>query len=121
MGSKDKENKLIKDIQNKYLDKTENEIKLDKLRKLDKKVLLFPTIFSYTFGIIAALILGVGMCLAMNVIGDNMMILGICIGVVGIILCIINYFIYKKLLLSRRNKYKEEILALSNELLNNKE
>lgn len=116
-----KENKTIKNIQSKYLDKTENETKLDNLRELDKKVTLFPTIFSYVFGIVAALIFGTGMCLAMNVIGDNLMILGICIGVVGIILCIINYFIYKKILQSRRNKYKEEILALSNELLNKKE
>lgn len=39
------------------------------LRKLDAKAKLPATIFTYTFGIIAALVTGVGMCLSMNVIG----------------------------------------------------
>ena len=41
------------------------------LRKLDRKAKLPATIFTYTFGIIAALVTGVGMCLSMNVIGSG--------------------------------------------------
>ena len=37
------------------------------LRKLDKKAKLPATVFTYTFGIITALITGVGMCLSMKV------------------------------------------------------
>ena len=39
------------------------------LRKLDKKPKLPATVFTYTFGIIAALVAGVGMCLSMKIIG----------------------------------------------------
>lgn len=41
------------------------------LRKLDKRAKLPATIFTYTFGIISALITGIGMCLSMNVIGGG--------------------------------------------------
>ena len=41
------------------------------LRKLDKKAKLPATVFTYTFGIIAALVAGVGMCLSMKIIGSG--------------------------------------------------
>lgn len=41
------------------------------LRKLDAKAKLPATIFTYTFGIISALIAGVGMCLSMKVKGQE--------------------------------------------------
>lgn len=91
--------------------------KLDQLKALEKKVNLLPQIFALVFGIIAALIFGTGMCLAMKVIG-NLMVLGIIVGVVGMGLCVANYFIYKAMLKSRKNKYGSTIIELSNELLN---
>ncbi len=39
------------------------------LRKLDTKAKLPATVFTYTFGIITAMVAGVGMCLSMKVIG----------------------------------------------------
>lgn len=45
--------------------------KVTALRKLDRKAKLPATVFTYTFGIIAALIAGVGMCLSMKVIGGG--------------------------------------------------
>ena len=45
--------------------------KITKLRKLDRKVKTFPQTFALTFGIIATLIMGTGMCFSMDVIGDN--------------------------------------------------
>ncbi len=41
------------------------------LKKLDAKAKLPATIFTYTLGIISALILGIGMCLTMGQIGDS--------------------------------------------------
>ena len=41
------------------------------LRKLDAKAKLPATVFTYTFGIITALVAGVGMCLSMKVIGSG--------------------------------------------------
>ncbi|MGN0820020.1 MAG: hypothetical protein ACI4M6_06530 [Christensenellaceae bacterium] len=59
---------------------------------------LGATIFAFTFGAIAALIFGGGLCLTM-LITNNIpaLIGGILLGVVGIILCVVNYPIYKKL------------------------
>lgn len=39
------------------------------LRKLDRRANLPATVFTYTFGIVFAPVFGVGMCLAMQVIG----------------------------------------------------
>ena len=50
------------------------------LRKLDAKAKLPANIFTYTLGIISALLMGVGMCLSMNVIGSGttgMFVLGL--------------------------------------------
>ena len=41
------------------------------LRKLDAKAKLPANVFTYTFGIITALVAGVGMCLSMKVIGNG--------------------------------------------------
>ena len=41
------------------------------LRKLDTKAKLPATVFTYTFGIITAMVAGVGMCLSMKLIGNG--------------------------------------------------
>ncbi len=97
---------------------TKEEGKLEELKKLDKKVKKPTVIFAYVFGSISTLVLGFGMCVAMEVILPGMMWLGIIIGVIGILLCVVNYFIYNKILQYRKNKYSSQILNLSQELLN---
>ena len=42
---------------------------------------------------------------------------GIIIGIVGMFMAIMNYPIYKKFLGSRRKKYADEIIALSNKIM----
>ena len=63
--------------------------KIIALRKLDKKAKTPATVFTYTFGVISALVLGTGMCFSMQVIGSGTlgMVIGIAVGVVGIIGC----------------------------------
>ena len=68
------------------------------LRKLDAKAKLPATVFTYTFGIITALVAGVGMCL---------------IGLLGMG---VNYPIYKKLLAQGKQKYAFEIMELAKEI-----
>ena len=71
------------------------------LRKLDNKAKLPATIFTYTFGIITALVAGEGMCLSMKVIGSGaaaMFVLGVIAGIIGLLGMGINYPICKKLL-----------------------
>ncbi len=92
--------------------------KIVALKKLDNKAKLPATIFTYTFGIIASLIVGTGMSLAMQVIGSGTvgMIAGIIIGIIGFILCGINYPIYKRMLEKSKAKYAYEIVELAREI-----
>ena len=89
--------------------------KIIALRKLDAKAKLPATIFTYTFGIISTLVLGTGMCLSMQAIGDNM-VLGIIIGIIGMIGCGVNYPIYTKMLEKGKMKYAYEIVELAREV-----
>lgn len=96
-----------------------NESKVVALKKLDARAKMPATIFTYTFGIIMALVLGVGMCLAMKIIGDGstlLFVLGIVIGVVGIAGVSINYPIYKKILNKSKQKYASDITTLAKEI-----
>lgn len=104
-------------IVNEYSSKDESKVVA--LKKLDIKAKLPANIFTYTFGIVGALVLGVGMCLTMNVIGSGttlMFILGIIIGVLGIVMVSINYPIYKKILDSSKKKYAFDIMKLAKEI-----
>lgn len=109
--------------QQRYADKIRRQYaehettKMDRLRELDRKVKLPAQIFACIFGVVGALVLGAGMCLAMKVIGD-MMAFGIVLGVVGIGIAVANYFIYSAILKARKRKYAEQVIALSDELLN---
>ena len=89
--------------------------KIIALKKLDNKAKLPATIFTYSCGIISALVFGTGMCLAMQVIG-NSMVLGIIIGIIGLIGCGINYPIYKKMLAKGKAKYAYEIVELARQI-----
>jgi hypothetical protein len=92
--------------------------KIVALKKLDSKAKLPATIFTYSFGIISALVFGTGMCLAMQVIGSGLvgMVLGIVVGIVGLAGCGVNYPIYKKMLEKGKAKYAYEIVELARQI-----
>ena len=92
--------------------------KLVALKKLDNKAKLPATIFTYTWGIVSALVFGTGMCLAMQVIGSGLagMVLGIVVGIIGMIGCGVNYPIYKKMLEKGKAKYAYEIVELARQI-----
>ena len=92
--------------------------KLVALKKLDNKAKLPATIFTYSWGIVSALVFGTGMCLAMQVIGGGLagMVLGIVVGIVGMIGCGVNYPIYKKMLEKGKAKYAYEIVELARQI-----
>ena len=99
-------------------DYSEKEVtKLEELKMLDKKAKKGANIFAYVFGIIGSLVLGFGMCVAMKVILAELMWVGILIGLVGILMVSLNYIIYTKMLSKSKKKYANEILELSNQLL----
>lgn len=92
--------------------------KIVALKKLDNRAKLPATIFTYSWGIVSALVFGTGMCLAMQVIGDGFagMVLGIVIGIVGLIGCGVNYPIYQKMLKKCKAKYAYEIVELARQI-----
>ena len=104
-------------IANEYSAKKES--KVIALKKLDRKAKLPAEIFAYSNGVIMSLILGIGMCLSMKVIG-NSFVLGIIIGIIGIIGVSVNYPIYKKILKSSKEKYAYDIIKLANEISESK-
>lgn len=107
-------------IANEYSIKKES--KVIALKKLDRKAKLPADIFVYTNGIIMSLILGLGMCLSMNVIGNGKFTaLGIIIGILGLIGVSTNYFSYKKILANSKAKYAQDIIRLANEIAENKD
>lgn len=89
------------------------------LRKLDRKAKGPANIFAYSFGILMTLVLGVGMCLSMEVLGESGAVMtgvGILLGILGIVGVGLNYPIYKKLLRTGKEKYAFEIMQLAREI-----
>ena len=120
---------LVQKIRTQYTDKENTH--LDELKALDKKVKKPANVFAYTFGTIGSLVLGSGMSLAMNVIkpgkyfgitiSENMMLPGIIIGLLGIAMVSVNYPIHKGILGARRQKYADKIIALSDQIMKDKQ
>ena len=111
------ERQLVENIRKRYEEK--KTTKLDELKELDRRTKRPAQVFAYTFGTIGALVLGSGMCLAMPEVIEGYMPLGIGVGIVGIVMVSVNYFLYKSILDSRKRKASEKILKLSNEILGN--
>lgn len=112
---------LVQKIRTQYVEKESNE--LDELKILDAKVKRPANIFAYIFGIIGAIVMGSGMSLVMTDVAKTVgitspMATGVVIGVMGMLMMLINFPIYKKALASRRNKYADKIIALSDKIMN---
>ena len=119
-----KEQEEIKAIRKKYAAQEQTEDKMAQLRRLDAAVTQKATTVSLVFGIIGALILGIGMSLAMTEIGKMIglqggmaMLIGIIVGVIGIVLVCVAYPLYNRILRREREKIAPEILRLTDELM----
>ena len=111
---------LVQKIRTQYTEKEHTG--LDELKELDCKVKRPANAFAYIFGSISAIIMGAGMSLVMTDIGATVgiaepMFPGIIIGIIGMFMAIINYPIYKGILGSRRKKYADKIIALSDHIM----
>ena len=117
---------IVQKIRTQYMEKDNTENDLDMLRELDAEVKRPANLFGYIFGSIAAIIMGTGMSLVMTDIGEqlgisNTMPLGIVIGIIGMLMAIVNYPIYNKILSSRKEKYAGRILKLSEKIMSEEE
>ena len=89
------------------------------LKKLDSRAKRPANIFAYTFGIVMSLVLGVGMCLSMKVIGNGstaLTVLGVIVGVIGIVGMSVNYPVYKRILENSKKKYSADIISLARQI-----
>ena len=112
-----KQHREVEDIRKKYLPREEN--KIERLRKLDKRVQLAGMIESLTAGIIGCLIFGIGMCFGLDVFGGaDIFTLLFC--AVGALVMLPAYPIYKRISKRTKDNLSPEILRLSNEIINNK-
>ena len=109
------ERKEIDSIRIKYLPQQKIDSKLDRLRKLDRKVKSISESVGISLGVIGLLLFGTGLCFFLE--WNNIWYIGIPFSIVGIVIISITYYVYKTTLNKLKNKYKEEIIELSNELL----
>lgn len=105
----------IKSIREKYMPPTEEEDKMERLRRLDRSVTKTGTAVSIIVGIISTLIFGVGMCCTM--VWEGLMLPGIIIGIVGIIGIVLAYPLYIHITKKQREKVAPEIMRLTDELM----
>lgn len=119
-----KQQEEIKAIRKKYAQPQEKEDKMAQLRRLDAGVTQKATTVSLVVGIIGALILGLGMSLAMSELSEILgayrtlaMLVGIIIGAVGIVLVCLAYPVYNRIVKKEREKLAPEIIRLTDELM----
>ena len=123
MNQKEKEF-MVQKIRTQYTERENTQ--LDALKALDKKVKKPANVFAVVFGSISAVVMGSGMSLVMTDIGsiigiESPMFPGIIIGVVGLVMALLTYPMYKKILNSRKKKYASEIIKLSDSIMNGSE
>ena len=105
----------IKRIREKYAPPAQEEDKMERLRKLDQSVTTPGTIWSIAVGVLGTLLLGLGMSCIM--VWNNLMAIGIVIGVIGLAGVIVAYPLYNRITKKQREKLAPEILRLTDELM----
>ena len=113
---------IAQKIRTQYMEKDTAQKDLDLLQELDAEVKRPANVFGYVFGSFSAVIMGAGMSLVMTDIGTQLgitspMPIGIAVGIAGMVMAIINYPIFKRILSSRKAKYSERILKLSEKII----
>lgn len=112
------ERKEIDSIRRQYAPKEKTETKIERLRRLDSLVKNTAVIWSLVLGVLGTLILGIGLTMILE---WDIWLWGVLLMALGSIPMAIAYPVYKSVLEKYKTRYGEEILRLSEELLNEKE
>ena len=107
-------NKEVESIRRKYM--PHEESKLETLKRLDYRVQTAGMIESLCFGIIGALVFGVGMCFFLDVFAGAAWLTAILM-ICGTLLMIPAYPIYRSIARKTRVELTPEILRLSEEIM----
>ena len=95
---------------------------LDALKALDAKVKKPANVFGYAYGSMGTIVMGAGMSLVMTDIGSILgmketLIPGIAVCIAGLAIVLTTYPIYRKILNSRKKKYADQIMELSDRVV----
>lgn len=111
------QSKEVQAIRNKYLPREES--KLDELKRLDRCVQSAGMARALTVGISGCLIFGLGMCLAMQVIGHSAAF-GAVLGACGGAAMVFAYPVYRTAFRKAKERFRPRILELADELTGEK-
>ena len=107
-------NKEVESIRRKYL--PHEESKLERLKKLDRRAQMAGTIESLCFGIVGALVFGIGMCFFLDVFAGAAWASALFM-IIGSLIMIPAYPIYRKIAQKTKTKLTPEILRLTEEIM----
>lgn len=114
----EEERKEIDSIRRQYAPQEQTETKLERLRRLNSLVKNTALIWSLCLGIVGCLLFGLGLTMVLE---WDILVWGILLMVVGALPMAIAYPVYKMVLQTYKNRYGDEILRLSEDLLNESE
>ena len=109
----------IEKIRDKYTEKKPDD--MTRLKALDKESESIATMVSIIAGVVGILIFGTGLSLYLSELGDALgeavLPVSILVGLIGVILMVSAFPLYMHTLRKEREKRKDEILALADELM----
>ncbi len=109
----------IEKIRDKYTEKKTDG--MARLKALDKESESMAAMVSIIVGVVGTLVFGTGLSLALSelgdALGDSVLPVSIAVGLVGVILMVAAFPLYNRTLRKEREKRKDEILALADELM----
>lgn len=108
-----KQNQEVLSIRNKYLPR--EETKLEELKRLDDLVQSSGVAEALCVGVCGCMVFGLGLCLAMEVIGSYLW-QGILLGLVGAAAMLCAYPVYRRHFRRAKAKHAPRILELAQEL-----
>ncbi|MBR7110263.1 MAG: hypothetical protein IKC83_00150 [Clostridia bacterium] len=114
----EEERKEIDSIRRQYAPQNQEETKLQRLRRLDSLVKNTAVIWALCLGVVGLLIFGIGLTMILE---WSIWFWGIVLMVVGSVPIAMAYPVHTAILKKYKARYGEEILRLSEELLNQSE
>lgn len=111
----EEERREIESIRREYQPREKKETDLERLRALDRKVKNLPMAVGLSLGVVGVLVFGLGMAMVLE---WGIIAWGVAVGVVGAGIAAAAYPVYRCLLRKNRQTYGQEILSLSESLLN---
>ncbi len=111
----EEERKEIDSIRKQYCPQEKTESKLERLRRLDSLVKNTATVTALILGVVGCLIFGLGLAMVLE---WKLLVWGVVLCIVGGVPMAISYPVYAHVLKKYKERYGDEILKLSEELLN---